>query len=405
MGIGIKFDFPQRFMYSVTKKFFLVFFLLTGFVITKAADTTNLPLRIAVLVPLNLDSAFTGYEYNLSSTKIPQYFLSGLDFYSGVKLAIDSLQQENANIEVWIFDTHKQNETLQQLANEMQPMNFSLIIASMSTSLEQKAISDFSAKNSIPVISATFPNDIYLESNPFFIMINPTWKTHVDAIYDFFLKNYRGRKITLFTRKGSLEDKITEELQKKNANRVLNFSTVVLSDNFSDDDILTHLDSTTQNVILCGSLNENFGKALIKTLNDNGETYSTVLVGMPTWNGMDGTMGSGSEKLQVIVTTSYKYLRGSPSMENISEKYKALFYSRPSDMVFKGYEAMYHFTKLLLAYPDSFINQASDSSYKISSSYDFVPVRLSPTSFVPDYLENKKIYFVRISEGKIQSIE
>ena len=186
---------------------------------------------------------------------------------------------------------------------------------------------------------------------------------------------------------------------------MLNFSTVVLSDNFSDADILTHLDSTTQNVILCGSLNENFGKALIKTLNDNGETYSTVLVGMPTWNGMDGTMGSGSEKLQVIVTTSYNYLRGSPSMENISEKYKALFYSRPSDMVFKGYEAMYHFTKLLLAYPDSFINQASDSSYKISSSYDFVPVRLSPTSFVPDYLENKKIYFVRISEGKIQSIE
>ena len=87
---------------------------------------------------------------------------------------------------------------------QMQPLNFSLIITSIATSAEQKIISEFSARNSIPVISATFPNDINLENNPFFIMINPTWKTHVDAIYNYLLKNYRGRKITLFTRKGSL---------------------------------------------------------------------------------------------------------------------------------------------------------------------------------------------------------
>src|SRR5437016_10558386 len=114
MGIGIKFDLPQRFMYPSIRKLFLACFFLAGFIITKAADTTQLPLRVAVLIPLNLDSAFTGEEYNLSNIKIPQYFLSGLDFYSGVMLAIDSLQKENANIEVWIYDTHKQNQTLQQ---------------------------------------------------------------------------------------------------------------------------------------------------------------------------------------------------------------------------------------------------------------------------------------------------
>src|SRR4030095_11677173 len=114
------------------------------------------------------------------------------------------------------------------------------------------------------------------------LMVNPTWKTHVNAIYNYLLKNYRGKKITLFTRKGLLEDKITDELQKMNAKRTINFSTVVLSDNFSNNEVLAHLDSTTQNVVLCGSLYENFGRSLIKTLNDNGEAYSTVLIGMPT---------------------------------------------------------------------------------------------------------------------------
>lgn len=388
-------------MHLVIKKVLSVFLLLLAFVFTRAADSTQLPVRIAVLAPLNLDSAFNGYEYNLSTTKIPQYFLSGLDFYSGVMMAVDSLQKENASIEVWIYDTHKTNQNFQQLTNEMQPLNFSLIIASLTTSSEQKLLSDFSAKNSIPVISSTFPNDIYLENNPFFIMVNPTWKTHVAAVYNYLFSNYRGKKITLFTRKGSLEDKITQELQQLNAKRFINISTIILSDNFSANDVLTHLDSTAQNIIACGTLNEGFGQDLIKVLNDNGETYSSVIMGMPTWNGMTGTTGSSADKIQIVITTPYNYVRGGPFLDSISTRYKASYYSKPSDMVFKGYESMYHFSKLLLTYSNAFINNASDTAYKVSADYDFKPIRLSQTSFIPDYLENKKLYYIKIINGHV----
>ncbi len=69
-------------------------------------------------------------------------------------------------------------------------------------------------------------------------------------------------------------------------------------------------------------------------------------------------------------------------------------------MVFKGFESMYHFTKLLLKYPDNFINNISDTSYTVCNDYDFAPIRLSKTSFIPDYLENKKIYFIKIVTEK-----
>lgn len=367
----------------------------------KANGVSNAqPLRIAVLLPLNLDSAFNGYEYKLSSTKIPQYFLSGLDFYNGVKMAIDTLQSQGAAIEVWVYDTHKVNRTMQQLTAEMQPLKFSMIIASFTSSAEQKEISAFSGKNSIPVISATFPNDIYLENNPFFLMLNPTWETHINAAYNYLLKNYKGRKIVLFTRKGSLEDRINEELKKLNAKRGINFSTIILKDNFSEADVLTHLDSTAQNIILCGTLSEGFGQQLIKTINDRGETYSAVVMGMPTWNGMPGTTGSSTDKIQIVLTSSYGYLLGGQFLDSVSNYYKAMYYSKPSDMFYKGYETMYHFTKLLLQYPETFINNASEKIHKFSSDYDFKPVRLLPTSFIPDYLENKKIYYIRIVNGR-----
>lgn len=407
MGIGIKFDFLQHnFMRLPQQKIFILLIAFFSFFKTAfAADTTHAPVRIAVLAPFYLDSAFNGYEYNLSNTKIPQFFLSGLEFYNGVMLAIDTLQKENANIEVWVYDTHTQGKTMQQLTNEMLPLNFSLIIASLSSLVEQKYISDFSGRNSIPIISATYPTDAYLNYNPFFIMINPTWKTHVDAIYNYLSKNYRGQKIIYFTKSGSLEDKVTEEFKLLNTNRTLNFSTIILSDNFSDKNVLSHLDSTHQNIVVCGSLNENFGKSLIKTLNDNGDSYSTIVTGMPTWNGMNETSGSSSDKIQILISTPYDYLRTTTALNNLSEKYKANYYARPSDMVFKGYESMYHFTRLLLKYPDNFINNISDTSYTVSNDYHFEPIRLSKTSFIPDYLENKKIYFIKIVNGQIQSIQ
>lgn len=387
------------------KKYLLLFAFILFIKLASAADTTRSPVRIAILAPLYLDSAFNGYEYNLTNTKIPQFFLSGLEFYNGVKMAIDSLQKENANIEVWVYDTHKQGQSIQQLTNEMQPLNFSLIIASLTSLTEQKYISDFSGRNSIPVISATFPTDGYLNYNPFFIMLNPTWKTHIDAIYDYLSKNYKGQKIIYLTKNGSLEQKITEEFNLLNAKSSLNFSTIILSDNFSDADVLTQLDSTRQNILVCGSLNENFGRSLIKTLNDNGDSYSTIIAGMPTWNGMNETSGSSADKIQILVSTPYDYLRTTTTLNNLSAEYKANFYARPSDMVFKGYESMYHFTKLILKYPDNFINNVSDTSYTVFSNYNFQPVRLSKTSFVPDYLENKKVYFKKIVSGKIQSIQ
>jgi hypothetical protein len=287
----------------------------------------------------------------------------------------------------------------------MQPMNFSLIIASLSSLNEQKYVSEFSGKNSVPVISETYPTNVYLSYNPFFVMVNPTWQTHINAIYHYLYDNYRGQKIVYFTRKGSLEDAISKEFATLNKSRTLNFSNIILNDNFSDNDVLKHLDSTRQNFILCGTLNENFGRSLIRVLNDTGASYHSVVMGMPTWNGLNETIGETADKIQILISTSYDYLRTRDLLNNLSEEYKVNFYARPSDMVFKGFESMYHFTKLLLKYPDNFINNISDTSFTVCSTYDFQPVRLTKTSFIPDYLENKKIYFIRIVNGEIQSIQ
>ncbi|RXK87222.1 type 1 periplasmic-binding domain-containing protein [Filimonas effusa] len=373
---------------------------------TAQQETSGKPMRVAVLAPLYLDSAFNGFTYKLGSSSIPKYILPGLDFYNGVMLAVDSLQNENMPIEVWVYDTKKLGQTIPGMLSGMEYLNFSLIVASFNNTAEQKLLSEFSFRKNIPVISATYPNDAGLNANPFFMMVNSTLKTHVEALHSYTQKNYAGTaaKLLFVTKPGPLETKIKSYFAAQDALAgKLNYKVITLTDNFTEDNLLPFMDSTRQNIIICGSVNEAFGSSIVRTLNA-APSYRTVAIGMPTWDGLKEITGAASKNIEIVYSTPYNFSRTDKTGSSIVKQYRSKYMGRPSDMVFKGFESMYHFSRLMLQYRANFINNVSDSGYKIANSFRFEPVRLTNTSFVPDYLENKKLYFVKVQGGVVKSV-
>ena len=73
-------------------------------------------------------------------------------------------------------------------------------------------------------------------------------------------------------------------------------------------------------------------------------------------------------------------------------------------MVFRGYETTFHFGKLLMKYRNNIINNLSSNQYKIFNDLDIKPVKVRESNTVPDYLENKKLYFIRKQDGNIKSV-
>ena len=382
-------------------------FLLCGVLsATAQQETSGKPMRVAVLAPLYLDSAFNGFTYKLGSSSIPKYILPGLDFYNGVMLAVDSLQDENLPIEVWVYDTKKLGQTIPGMLSGMEYLNFSLIVASFNNAAEQKLLSEFSFRKNIPVISSTYPNDAGLNANPFFMMVNSTLKTHVEALHSYTQKNYAGTaaKLLFVTKLGPLETKIKGYFTAQDASAgKLNYKVITLTDNFTEDNLLPFMDSTRQNIIICGSVNESFGSNIVRTLNA-ATSYKTVAIGMPTWDGLKEVTGAASKNIEIVYSTPYNFSRTDKTGSSIVKQYRSKYMGRPSDMVFKGFESMYHFSRLVLQYRANFINNVSDSGYKVANSFRFEPVRLTNTSFVPDYLENKKLYFVKVQGGVVKSV-
>ncbi len=371
---------------------------------SRAQADSSTPVRIAVLAPLYLDSAFDNFNYKLGNTIIPKLFMPGLDFYNGVMMAADSLNKEGANLDLWVYDTKKKGQSPAMLAEEMKAMHFSMIIASFSSALEQKTFSAFSFNNNIPIVSVTYPNDNYVTANPFFLMLNSSLKTHTENIYKYLQRNYPVGRFLYVTRKGALEDKIQNmfaDAGKKTA--PLKYKSVQLPDEFTAEQLLPLMDSNSQNIIICGSLDEKFGTTLLKTL-DQATSYQTVAAGMPTWDGLKSVSATSNENLDIIYSTPYNYQRTDKTIAALIASYKTKFNGRPGDMVFKGYESMYHFTKMLLKYNKELLNNLSDNDWKISGNYLFEPVKLSPDAQVPDYIENKKIFFFHVQQGTVKSI-
>jgi len=393
------------------KKQFITFFIIFVILVDKAFAQSPVPTdtvskqKIAILAPLYLDDAFSDYTYKLSDKGIPQYILTGLDFYNGVMLAVDALERENANIEVWVYDTKKQGTDISAILKGMAFQNFSLLIASLNNPEEQKVVSDFSFSNNIPVVSATYPNDANVTDNPFFVLLNSTLKTHVNGVYRYVQQNYTGSRPLFITKDAPLENRILSDF-RTNDTTTYKFLYQILtlnSDEVSISNLAPFLDSNKANVIICGSLNTTFAGSIINALCDNPQ-YRVTLIGMPNWDGLRKLNTVECNSLEVIYSTPYNYSRSDSVGYRISKEYRDKFYARPSDMVYKGYEAMYHFTHLLLDYKHDFINHLSDDKYVVSNNFYIKPVVLSSTSQVPAYLENQNLYFIKKINGQVASV-
>jgi hypothetical protein len=371
---------------------------------THAQSDTGKPLRIAVLAPLYTDSAFNGYTYKLGSRDLPRQMIPGLEFYNGVMLAVDSLQKEHITLDLWVYDTKQKSQTLEQTLQVVKTSGISLIIASFNNTAEQKTVADFAFSQNIPVISATYPNEAGVSVNPFFIMLNSSLKTHVEGVYNFARRNANSRYI-YFTRKGVMEDKIKEqfaELDKK-LSPPLKYKVVTLNDDITDTAVLKYMDSTRINYAICGSISETFGYNLVKAIGSNS-AYKTTLIGMPTWDAVSSFNKAGNSNVEIVYSTPYNYSKTAPAYIAIARNYRTKLDGKPTDMVYKGFEALYRFSKLLIKYRGNFLNNLSDNAFRLFNEFRFEPVMLNDSSFAPDYLENKKLYFMHKQDGVLKSV-
>jgi len=369
-------------------------------------DSISTKHRIAIFTPLYLDSAFDwNMEYRYANNTLPKFINPGLEFYEGSQLALDSLNKENAPLEVFIYDTRSTKQSLLQQLDKAAADSVELIFAYCSAS-EIKPIADAGLKMNIPVINANLPNDGNVTGNPFFVVLNSTLKTQCEGIYKYIQKHYALHNIIMFRKKGQLEDRIKayfDDYSKSTASVPLKIKYVDLTDSFTVNQLTKNLDSNAQSLCIAGSLDENFGKRLVSQLAPVAKQYSVSVIGMPTWDGIKDFTKPEYKGMEIIYGTPFFNGKTDKISTGINNHFNTKMYARPSDMVFRGYEVTFKFSKLLLQYGKDIASNLSAKQAKVFTDYDIQPVINKQTSSL-DYFENKKLYFLVWQDGIIKGI-
>ncbi len=368
-------------------------------------DTTK-PVKVAIFLPLYLDDAFEGTSYQLTKQSLPKNLLPGLEFYNGVMLAVDSLSKEGVKMEINIFDTKQSPTSLTNLFKGTELLGTGLMIGSFTSTQEVKYFADQALLRNTPLISATYPSVGGVNANPFFVLLNSSLQTHLQGIFKHLQTYYSNNEIIVFKKPGAVENYIKTTFLAFNRNTSaipLKWKWVDLKEDFKESDIKLHLDSTRNNIIFVASPLESFGLNIVKTLSPL-ENFRTTAIGMPTWDGIKELNSKNCRNVEIVYSTPFNYTRSDDFESTIAKTYRTKYYSRPSDMVFRGYETTYHFGKLLNQYRSNLINNLSSDQYKLFNVFSVTPVKLSDKSIIPDYLENKKLYFLKKQEGYLKGV-
>lgn len=391
----------------MNRKFFLAAVLIIiSFSYNKAsaqADTAfaKPTYKIAVFAPLYLDSVFSNNNFKYR-TAMPHFIMPGVDFVQGAQVAIDSMHWGNDNINVTFYDSKAYTQTIPWLIQNKKLDSCNLIIGSVKDA-EYKQLAEFALQQKIPFISATYPNDGGITANPYVVIVNSTLKAHCDAIYSYLLQNHGTDKIFLCRQEGSQEDMVAgffKQANEQDGKPLLSIETLNFTDNISADLLKGKLDSNRQNIIIGASLDESFAIDLANACYKIQSSYPLSLIGMPTWDGIAGLhKKDGLGNLPVYFTTPYFNNKWDDNSKLLVNAYAKKYKTRPSDMAFKGFEMLYQFARLLTKYPGHVLENLNDRSVKVFCEYNFRPVLLKKENQVPDYFENKHLYFVKVLNG------
>jgi hypothetical protein len=367
--------------------------------------------HIAVFLPLYLDSAFDASGNYRFDQNFPKYLNPGLEFYEGLELAMDSLNKKNTPLDVTVYDTRSTKKSVQQMLDEPAFSKIQLILAYVS-SADLHILANVAKNREIPFINVNFPNDAAVTGNPEYVILNSTLRAHCEALYKFVQRNWATSNIFYVRRSTRDDDRLRSyfaEIEKNTPSVPLRMKFVNI-DNTQDISQVTHLmDSNSKTVILIGSLDENFGRAICSKLQPCSKSYPMKILGMPTWDVITDFNTPAYTDLEIYYTTPF-YLNPADSLAaQIQLNYKTRFYSRPSDMVYRGYETTLHFGQLLEAHKGNLDGSIGERKFRIFNDFDIQPVFTmysTQTGQTPtlQYLENKKLYFLKKVNGNVVAV-
>jgi LysM repeat protein len=346
----------------------------------------NNNLRIAVLLPL---------EYG-KSTRNNGKTRAAIQFYSGVKMALDTLERMGLSAEVTLFDTRSDSATTVSVLEKMNNSKWDLIIGPLFFT-PALLTANWAKENNVPLLLPTPMSPALLRANPLVYMAIPTDKRIMEGMAEHIAQKHAKDNIILI-KSGLAEDEQNYEALKNRLSSLLGSSFKQHVKEITGKSALqTAFARNSKNIFILPSKNKShvtdFWKAFLsfQLRNSDGNNPNIILYGMREWEEWKELSREQKSIVNFHYASATSWITTSGGFNNFARQYRARFMAEPERLAVQGYDATHYFIR------NFFLTEMTNYNAVINHfNYQ--------STGEGNGFENKTVFILRYEENKLKEI-
>lgn len=340
-----------------------------------------------------------------------------IHFYAGAQLAYASLAADGASLNINVVDSEGSGAKVNRLLGENAAKNADLIIGPYKRS-NVRVMEPFTKKNNIPLAVPYTAQLGLAKENPNYIQINPSLKSHCEAITKHARDVYDTENIVLVAQ--DIPNEKARFAYFQEANRNINGNAddpafreyLVQLDEYKqyEIDITPFISQGQTSVFIIPSWsNESFIYSILRSLMiEQAKGENIIVYGMPMWIDFEQIDYDFYKKLNVHVSSASFIDDSDERVRQFKKTFFDRFGTIPRDEAYLGYDAMNYFGKMLNQYGKDFPKSIDREPYDVlHGRFEFERVVLNPEQHKEnlnyfDQLENKFVHILQFRDFQFQ---
>ncbi len=341
-------------------------------------------LRIAILLPI---------EYG-KSTRSNGKTRAAIQFYAGVKMAIDTLGKMGLNAHVTLFDTRSDSATTVGVLEKMNESQWDLVIGPLFHTPAQ-LVANWAKQNRVPLLLPTPMSPALLKMNPYVYMSIPTDARIMEGMAQHIVQRHAKDNIILI-KSGLAEDEQNYEILKNKINSLLGAGAYrkTVKEISGKANLQSSFVRGMRNIYIMPSKNKShvtdFWKAFesFQLRNSDGNNPNIVLYGMREWEEWKELTREQKTIVNLHYASATSWVITTAGFNNFARQYRSRFMAEPERLTVQGYDATHYFIR--------------NYFMKNMTNYNAVINKFNYQSTGEGHgMENRTVFILRYEENKL----
>jgi len=273
----------------------------------------------------------------------------GIDFYQGVKYALDSLKKNGLYAKLYVFDSHNDSTVVKSMLKKGSLEEMDLIIGPLFSALYMP-VAEYAKKNKIPIVAPFVQSDITIRNNEYSFKASPDNLILAQSTANYIQKKFSNHKILFLTNSNERDEEYAAQLKAAFSDNNIQFK-IINYTSFSE--VATNLSETGDNLIIFPSSAQAQVYDFTNKLNAH-RSKKITLFGLAEWCNFENIEFDYLNNLNFHYAASSLADFNSKASQSFQSAFREEYKTEVSVFALQGFDIAWYFMQNLYMYGKNF---------------------------------------------------